>query len=97
MATLEEFNIACSSSNDVHNIKWTQKNSKYLNNSKKKKPKNSSSTNIIYTDKIPLDKTSKVFKISDSEKTKKSISGKKFQTSSDSICKIERGFRRPGR
>lgn len=96
MATLEEFNIACSSSNDVHNIKWIQKNSKYLDNSKKKKTKNSSSTNIIYTNKDTQDKTSKTFKINSSRKTKKNISEKKFQTS-ESISKIERGFRRLGR
>ena len=97
MATLEEFNIACSSSNGSDNIKWTHKNTKYLDNSKKKKSKNTSSTNIVYTDKVPLDDPDKVFIIPTSEKSKKNASGKKFQTSSESNCKIEQGFRRPGR
>lgn len=97
LATLEDFNIACSSSNGSDKIKWTHKNTKYLDNSKKKKSKNTSSTNIVYTDKIPLNNPAKVFKIPSSEKSKKNDSGKKFQTSSESNCIIEQGFKRPGR
>jgi len=103
--SLGEYVIEKSSSSDIQNITWTQKNPKDTTKSKKKKPnkkyQNSSASNIIYTQKTK--KTSspveKVFKIEvvDIEKSKKKKPNKKYQNSSASKCKIKPEFKRPGR
>ncbi len=100
--SLGSFRIEKSSSANPGNIKWTQK---VTNDSKKprkkpvKKDQKSSSTNIVYTDKVAEKKAGKNFKIEDNtQKVSKGESvGKKFQKSSASNCKIKQGFRRPGR
>lgn len=104
--SLGDYKIEQSSSSDIKNIKWTQKNpvdtDKVKN--KKKTSQNTSPTNIIYaqkTKKVPPG-VEKVFKIEEVDSTenlknsKKKVD-KKFQNSSASNCKIKQGFRRPGR
>ncbi len=100
--SLGEYNIKQSSSQDTKNIKWTQRNSVDTEKSrtKKKKPRKTSSTNIIYAqntkDKSLIQKN---FKIEDTPNTEKLKNNKikKYQNSALSNCKIEPGFRRPGR
>jgi len=103
--SLGDYNIEKSSSVDIMNIKWTLKNPKDTEKSKKKKPdkkfQNSSASNIIYTQntkkvKTPVEKVFKVKEIIDT-KSKKKKPVKKFQNSSASKCKIKQGFSRPGR
>ena len=96
-SSLGDFNILQSSSVDMKNIKWTQKNSRNTDKPKKKKARNLPSTNIIYTTKIKVRKTPKIFKINEKHKSMKKKTDKKFQSSSASTCKIKPGFRRPGR
>ena len=95
--SLGDYNIEQSSSADIKNIKWSQKNPKETISKKKKKARKISPTNIIRTQKIkPTEK--KVFKVEeDTRKTKKKKTGKKHQKSSASNCKIKQGFKRPGR
>lgn len=95
--SLGEYNIAQSSSADINNIKWSQKKSRDTDIQKKKKSKKISPTNIIYTSKIKVMQTVKIFKMKGNDKSKKKNAGRKFQNSSASICKIKQGFRRPGR
>jgi hypothetical protein len=99
--SLGDYNKEKSSSSNVKNIKWTLKNPTNNEKPKNKIRKKISSTNIIYTENKKIEKTvEKVFKVeenTESEKPKNKISGKKFQKSSASNCKIERGFRRPAR
>ncbi|HJJ23401.1 MAG TPA: hypothetical protein OQH54_06780 [Nitrosopumilus sp.] len=104
--SLGDYNIEKSSSADIHNIIWTQKNPKDTKKSKKKKPdkglQKSSATNIIYTQKPKKVKphVAKVFKIEeviDAEKSKKKNADKRHQHSSASNSKIKQGFKRPGR
>jgi len=100
--SLGDYNIEQSSSSDIKNIKWTQKNSVDTEKSKNKKKtaKKISPSNIIYTKKTkPF--VEKIFKVEviETEKSKNKTKkvGKRFQNSSASNCKIEQGFRRPGR
>lgn len=100
--SLGDFRIKRSSSSDTNNIKWTQKNPFDVERLKTKKPnkksRNSSPTNIIYSDKVkPL--IEKVFKIDEVEddKSKKKILDKRFEKSSASNCNIQQGFKRPAR
>jgi hypothetical protein len=103
--SLGDYNIEKSSSSDIKNIKWTQKNPVDIDKSEnKKKTKKTSPLNIIYANKTkkvkpPVEKIFKVKDIVHSEKSKnnKKKTDKKFQNSSASNCKIEQGFTRPGR
>ena len=95
--SLGDFNILQSSSVDMKNIKWTKKNFKDTDKPKKKNKRKIPSTNIIYTTKIKVRKTVKIFKINEKNKSTKKKTDKKFQSSSASTCKIKPGFRRPGR
>ena len=102
--SLGEYVIEKSASSDIRNIKWTHKNPKDIEKSKKKisakKFPNTSASNIIYAQKTkkvspPI---AKVFKIEvvDTEKSKKKID-KKYKNSSASNCNIKPEFKRPAR
>ena len=104
--SLGDYNIEKSSSSDIKNIKWTQKNPVDTDKSKNKKKtkRKTSPSNIIYTPetkkvKPPVEKIFKVKEviITEKSKNKKKKTDKKFQNSSISNCKIEQGFTRPGR
>ena len=60
-SSLGDFNILQSSSVDMKNIKWTQKNSRDTDKPKKKRTRKFPSTNILYTTKIKVRKTAKNF------------------------------------
>ena len=99
--SLGDYNIEQSSSFDLKNIKWTQKN---LSNIKKpKQSRKTTSLNAIPIHKTPKNETStnKVFVVESlvayKQKNKKSTVKKRFQNSSTTISKIEQGFKRPGR
>ena len=81
-------------------VKWTQKTPTDTEKSKKKKTaRNTSPTNIIYTDdkvKIHVEKIFKIEEATNTESKKKKIS-KRFQTSSASTFKVIPGFTRKGR
>lgn len=103
--SLGDYNIEQSSSYNIKNIKWTQKNSidtEKLKNKKKIKKK-ISPTNIIYTPtikkpKLQVEQISKVVVIyNKNSKNKKKTTEKTIQNSSASNCKIKQGFKRPGR
>jgi hypothetical protein len=104
--SLGDYNIEKSSSSDINNIKWSQKNpvDPEKSKNKKKASKNTSSSNIIYTQKTKKVEllVEKVFKVEsivepENSKNKKKPSDKKFQNSSATNCKIKEGFTRPGR
>jgi len=103
--SLGDYNIERSSSSDINNIKWTQKNPVDTDKLKSKKPtKNISPSNIIYAQNTQTisEPIEKIFKIESPSKTdklknKKKNSDKKFQTSSASNCNIEPGFTRKAR
>jgi len=104
--SLGDYNIEQSSSSDIKNIKWTQKNQGNSDKLKEKKKiaKKTSPMNVVHTHKTekvkPLvKKIFKVKEITEAEKLKekKKKTGKKFQNSSASNCKIKQGFRRPAR
>ena len=103
--SLGDYNIEKSSSSDLKNIKWSQKNPTDTEKPKKKKTGKTSkisATNIIYTDETKkvtpiVDKIFKVEVDSDTEKPKKKNADKRFQNSSASNCKIKQGFIRPAR
>ena len=79
------------------NIRWTHKNPTDTEKSKKKKVvKNTSPTNIIYTDDKVKPHVEKIFKIENIE-SKKGKGGKKFENSSASNFKILPGFTRKAR
>jgi len=102
--SLGDYNIERSSSTDINNIKWTQKNPVDSDKLKSKKTtKNTSPSNIIYaqnTQKIKP-KVEKIFKVENNSnvrlKNKKKNTDKRFQTSSSSNCNIEPGFTRKAR
>ncbi len=100
--SLADYKIEQSSSSDINNIKWTQKNPVDPDKPKnKKKKRNTSPTNIIYTSNPKVKPgAKKLFKIeeivSTNSKNKKKT-GKKFQNSSASNSIIKPGFTRPGR
>ncbi len=103
--SLGEYVIEKSSSADIQNITWTQKNPKDAEKLKKKKSdkkyKTSSASNIIYAQKtkkisLPVEKVFKI-EVADTEKSKKKKSDKRHQNSSSSKCKIKPEFKRPGR
>ena len=97
--SLMDYNIERSSSTDIKNIKWTQKNTSDHQNPKKKKKKQTSPTNIISSKNTKTrTKTPKTFKIEDKiniSKKKKTL--KKAQSSSLDNCKIEQGYKRKSR
>ena len=101
--SLGDFNIKKSSSADIKNIAWYLKNSIFAGQLKKKKTgkknPNSSSTNIIYSEKVE-EKIEKIFKIEkdeETEKTKNENPGKMYQKSSVKNCLIEQGYKRKAR
>ena len=103
--TLGDYNIEKSSSTDLNNISWSQKNQKEEDKPKKKKiVKKSqipSGTNIIY--KKEEDKNediSKIFKIKNEENSEKSKeeTGKRYENTSSLLGQVkERTYKRPGR
>jgi len=95
--SLGEYNISRSSSADINNIKWSPKKSTNTDIPKKRKTRKTSSTNIIYTDKIKVKEAAKIFIVKENDKSKKNNTHEKFQNSSVTICKIGQGFKRPGR
>ena len=103
--SLGDYNIEKSSSYNVNNIKWSQKNPLDAEKPKKKKTgktSNTSAFNIIYTDETkkttpPIEKIFKVEVVPDTEKSKKKNADKRFQNSSASNCNIQQGFERPAR
>ncbi len=95
--SLGDYNIEQSSSADIKNIKWSQKNPKDAEIKKKKRTRKISPLNIIYTQKTKPS-VEKVFRLKeDIKKTKKKNTDKKSQKSSADNCKIKQGFKRPGR
>ena len=103
--SLGEYVIEKSASSDIQNIKWTHKNPKDIEKSKKKKSDkkfpNTSASNIIYTQKTkktesPVSKIFKIAQVIDTEKSKKKID-KKYKNSSASNCNIKPEFKRPAR
>ena len=108
--TLGDYNIEKSSSTDLNNISWSQKNQKEGDRPKKKKiVKKSqipSGTNIIYKkegDKKEGDKKEdigKIFKIKNEENSEKSKeeTGKRYENTSSLLGQVkERSYKRPGR
>ena len=100
--SLGEYNKKRSSSADVNNITWTQKNptdpDKPRNKNKKKiSPLNIlPSTNSISTSKI-LEKVYKIEQVSNTNKSKSELYDRRFENSSASNCLIGPGFKRPAR
>ena len=96
--SLGDYNIEQSSSQDIKNIKWTQKNSVDTKKPKKKRiTKNNPSSYVIYTKTSQKISGKREFKIENTVKPKKKRITKKHQSSDASTCKIEPGFKRPGR
>ena len=102
--SLGDYNIERSSSFDTHNISWSKKTPIDVDQQKKKKSnkpsKNTSATNIIYTDvesKPPVEKTFIIEKIMGADKSKKNNFDRRFENSSASIGTIGPGFKRPAR
>ena len=96
--SLMDYNIEQSSSSDIKNIKWTQKNHSEPKKQKKKKNK-ISSTNVIPTKETKVNSPApKVFKIEENtNSSKKSNLKKRAQSSSLDNCKIEQGYKRKAR
>ncbi len=97
LKSLAEFNISLSSSADINNIRWSKRNPRDTDITKKRKTRKISPTNIIYTTRIKIKEAVKIFKIKENEKPKKKNTYEKFQNASVTICKIEQGFSRKGR
>ena len=101
--SLGAYNIEQSSSFNLKNIKWTQKNPSNIKKSKQPRNPNPLSMNSIRIHKTLKDETSsnKLFIVESlipgKQKNKKSAVKKRFQNSSATISKIEQGFKRPGR
>ncbi|QMU55289.1 MAG: hypothetical protein GKS07_10575 [Nitrosopumilus sp.] len=102
--SLGDYNIERSSSSDTKNISWSQKMPADAEQQKKKKPrktsKNTSATNIIYTDvesEPHVEKTFIIEKIMDADKSKNKNLDRRFENTSASIGNIQQGFRRPAR
>ena len=102
--SLGDYNKEQSSSSNIKNIKWTQKDPTDTDKSKTKKKikKKISPSNIIpqSKNKKEKEKIEKVYKIegnSEENKKKKELLNRKFEKSSSSNSKIEQGFKRPGR
>ena len=97
--SLGDYNKESSSSSDLKNIKWSKKNVPNTVKPKSKNKKKIPPTNNLPTKnkKNTIEKIIKVETIVDNEKPKSKNKKKRFQESSASNSKIERGFRRPGR
>tara|TARA_B100000470_G_C19648080_1_gene327404 strand:+ start:122 stop:442 length:321 start_codon:yes stop_codon:yes gene_type:complete len=103
--TLGDYNIEKSSSSDLNNINWSQKNQKKENKPKKKKiVKESqipSGTNIIYKkEEDEKTDTNKIFKIKNEENSEKAKedTGKRYENTAASLGQVkERSYKRPGR
>ena len=103
--TLGDYNIEKSSSTDLNNISWSQKNQKEDDKPKKKKiVKKSqipSGTNIIYKkEEDEKEDVSKTFKIKSEENSEKSKeeTGKRYENKSSLLGQVkERSYKRPGR
>ncbi len=102
--SLGDYNKEKSSSSDVKNIKWSKKNplDSDTPKNKKRRKKEISPLNIIPRDKNKKtgEKVKRNFKIEkslDDEKSKNKTLNRKFEKSSASNSKIERGFKRPAR
>jgi hypothetical protein len=100
--SLGDYNKEMSSSTDVKNITWTQKNPTDPEKPRNKNKKKISPLNILPS--INNDKTSKmperiykIEEISNDDKTKSGMHDRKFQKSSASNCTIKPGFKRPAR
>jgi len=97
LKSLAEYNISKSSSADINNIKWSQRNPRDIDIPKKRKTRKISPTNIIYTTKIKIKQAVKIFKIKENNKSKKKNTFEKFQNASVTISKIKQAFKRKGR
>jgi transposase len=103
--TLGDYNIEKSSSSDLNNISWSQKNQKEESKPRKKKiVKKSqipSGTNIIYKkEEDEKTDTNKIFKIKSEENSEKSKeeTGKRFENTAASLGQVkERSYKRPAR
>jgi len=103
--TLGDYNIEKSSSTDLNNISWSQKNQKEDDKPKKKKiVKKSqipSGTNIIYKkEEDNKEDINKIFKIKNEENSEKSKeeTGKRYENTSSLLGQVkERSYKRPGR
>ncbi|MGD8708292.1 MAG: hypothetical protein PVI88_06375 [Nitrosopumilaceae archaeon] len=99
--SLGDYNIARSSSNNIKNIKSSQRKPTDPDKPKNKKKKNTSPTNIIYSSKPSIKSDAKKMfkiKINDTVKSKNNEeTRKKFLNSSSSNYIIKPGFKRPGR
>lgn len=103
--TLGDYNIEKSSSTDLNNISWSQKNQKEDLKPKKrknvKKSKIPSGTNIIYKkEEDEKEDVSKTFKIKSEENSEKSKeeTGKRYENTSSLLGQVkERSYKRPGR
>jgi len=99
--SLGDYNKEKSSSSDLKNIQWSKKNLQNLDKPKSKNKKKLPSTNNLPPkNKIIKEQAEKIFKIEirkGEEKSKNKKENKKFREASAINCKIEMGFRRPGR
>ena len=104
--SLGDYNIEKSSSSDVNNISWSQKNQNDDNKPKKKKilkeGQMPSGTNIIYKKDGDEEKiiAKKVFIIEDEQKSEKAKEevGRRFENTSAILGTVkERAYKRPAR
>ena len=103
--SLGDYNIERSSSSDVQNITWTKKvsldtSTKSKKSNSNKIHKNTSATNIIFTDTEIKSSPKKIFiieEIVNASKSKKNNIDRKFENTSASNCNIKQGFKRPSR
>ncbi|NQV40617.1 MAG: hypothetical protein HQ505_08860 [Nitrosopumilus sp.] len=102
MKSLGDYNKKKSSSTDVNNITWTQKNPTDPDKSRNKNRKKISPLNIIpsinntKTSKI-LERVYKIELVSNINKLKTEKYDRRFENSSASNCLIGPGFKRPAR
>ncbi|MGY5144115.1 MAG: hypothetical protein ACW9XH_06500 [Candidatus Nitrosopumilus sp. bin_32a] len=99
--SLGDYNKEMSSSTDVKNITWTQKNPTDPDKPRNKNKKKISPLNILpsinnKTSKT-LERIYKIEEISNDDKTKSEMHDRKFLKSSASNCIIKPGFKRPAR
>ena len=99
--SLGDYNKEKSSSADLKNITWTQKNPTDTEKPRNKNKKKISPSNILPSKKTKTPKTlERIYKIEEvtsEEKSNRNISDKKSQKSSADNCKIKPGFKRPAR
>jgi hypothetical protein len=100
--SLGDFNIERSSSSDTKNITWSQKTPLPADKPKKKNsnkaPKNTSATNIIYTETDEEMSVEKIFVIEPVLHVNKNKNpDRRFENTSASNSNIQQGFERPSR